>query len=251
MNEKIPMPKTSDGLSASSELSLDDLKTYACAVFDCDGVVLDSNEVKTDGFRMALDGYPADKVEALLDFHRQHGGESRYVKFEYFFRDLLGRDDIGGLVEELVKRFEQLIGAGLMTCPEIPGARAMLDWFNGIGTPCIMISGAAQVELRDVLERRGLASYFEGIYGSPPSKMEQLENLRKEHELPISNAVFFGDSSTDLEAAMAFGIDFVFVFGRSMWSDGKRICAAEQCSRIADFECLLKDDRDPTRRSPR
>ena len=247
MNEKIPMPKTSDGLFASSELALDDLKTYACAVFDCDGVILDSNEVKSDGFRVALDGYPADKVEALLDFHRQHGGVSRYVKFEYFFRDLLGRDDIDGLVEESVKRFEQLIGAGLMTCPEIPGARIMLDWFNGIGTPCVMISGAAQVELRDVLERRGLASYFEGIYGSPPTKMEQLENLYEERELPISNAVFFGDSSTDLEAAMAFGIDFVFVFGRSIWPDGMRICATEKCFRIPDFEFLLKDDRNPTR----
>lgn len=241
------MPSTSDSLSASSELSLDGLKTYACAVFDCDGVILDSNEVKSDGFRMALDGYPADKVEALLDFHRQHGGVSRYVKFEYFFRDLLGRDDIDGLVEESVKRYEQLISPGLMTCSEIPGARIMLEWFNQNGTPCAMVSGGDQTELLKVLESRRLAHYFNGIYGSPSTKMEHLANLSEEHGLPLSDAVFFGDSSIDLEAAKAFGLDFVFVFGRSIWPDGKNICAAEECFRIADFEGLLRNDRNPAR----
>ena len=37
---------------------------YDFAVFDCDGVILDSNEIKTQAFRESLPGQPDELVEA-------------------------------------------------------------------------------------------------------------------------------------------------------------------------------------------
>ena len=64
------------------------LEQFDYAIFDCDGVILDSNAIKTQAFREALPGEPEDLVEQLVSFHKATGGVSRYVKLEYFFKEL-------------------------------------------------------------------------------------------------------------------------------------------------------------------
>ncbi|MBI4196532.1 MAG: hypothetical protein HY539_01785 [Deltaproteobacteria bacterium] len=51
-------------------------------------------------------------------------------------------------------------------------------------------------------------------------------------------AVYFGDSAADLEAAEAFGLDFVFVASRSEWRDGRDKIAAKRLPAIEDFSNL-------------
>jgi beta-phosphoglucomutase-like phosphatase (HAD superfamily) len=48
--------------------------SYSCAIFDCDGVILDSNPVKIDAFRVALADEDPALVEALIAEHRRTGG---------------------------------------------------------------------------------------------------------------------------------------------------------------------------------
>ena len=53
--------------------------------WDFDGVILNSNKVRDSGFEIVLKDFPKNQVELLLNYHRQNGGLSRYVKFRYFF----------------------------------------------------------------------------------------------------------------------------------------------------------------------
>lgn len=53
--------------------------------WDFDGVIMDSMKVRDEGFKIVLKDYPSDQVEKLMEFHRNNGGLSRYVKFRYFF----------------------------------------------------------------------------------------------------------------------------------------------------------------------
>ena len=54
--------------------------------WDFDGVILASHPIREMGFKIALQQYPEKEVEALLAYHRENGGWSRYVKFAYFLK---------------------------------------------------------------------------------------------------------------------------------------------------------------------
>ncbi len=56
--------------------------------WDFDGVIIDSEKVRTAGFEKVLRDYPKEEVEQLIQYHKKNGGLSRYVKFRYFFEEI-------------------------------------------------------------------------------------------------------------------------------------------------------------------
>ena len=63
---------------------------YKIFLFDFDGVIIDSNTVRENGFKKVLKKYPDDKIQKLLKYHNENGGLSRYHKFRYFYETILG-----------------------------------------------------------------------------------------------------------------------------------------------------------------
>ena len=57
---------------------------YESLIFDCDGVILNSNEIKTLSFREALNAFNKNAIEEFINYHNQNGGISRYIKIKYF-----------------------------------------------------------------------------------------------------------------------------------------------------------------------
>ena len=55
---------------------------YDSYFFDCDGVILDSNEVKTKAFRDTLNFYNSNYTQEFLDYHISNNGISRENKFK-------------------------------------------------------------------------------------------------------------------------------------------------------------------------
>lgn len=60
------------------------LTQYQTPAFDCDGVVLNSNKIKTEVFYEATKHFGYDSALALVDYHVRNGDISRYVKYKYF-----------------------------------------------------------------------------------------------------------------------------------------------------------------------
>ncbi|EAL7445452.1 HAD family hydrolase, partial [Campylobacter coli] len=58
-------------------------------IFDFDGVILDSVELKTQAFAELFKEFPKNKVQELVKYHIQNGGISRYHKIQYFFENIL------------------------------------------------------------------------------------------------------------------------------------------------------------------
>ncbi|NJM23241.1 MAG: hypothetical protein HC907_33605 [Richelia sp. SM1_7_0] len=65
--------------------------TISCKaiIFDCDGVIFDSNALKTAAFREVLAAYPQEVVDKFIVYHQKTGGISRYVKLRAFFTEFL------------------------------------------------------------------------------------------------------------------------------------------------------------------
>ena len=61
------------------------LNNYETIILDCDGVLFDSNPIKSNAFYEATIQYGKKNAKKLMNYNANHGGLSRYIKFEYFF----------------------------------------------------------------------------------------------------------------------------------------------------------------------
>lgn len=189
------------------------LSAYSTLVFDCDGVILNSNRIKTEAFRRAAQPYGVEAAQKLVDHHIAHGGVSRYKKFQHFLDTIvLGTD--GPRLDELLISYASFVRQGLMTCDVTEGLEGLRAALPGIRW--MIVSGGDQLELRGVFAARGLDKLFDGgIFGSPDSKDKIL--ARELQNGSISKpALFLGDSKYDHIASAAAGLDFLFI---SAWSE--------------------------------
>jgi len=199
-----------------------DLNRYKAIVFDCDGVILDSNRIKTNAFRNVARKYGDEPAEALVDYHVQNGGVSRYRKFEYFISEILGREINESELNHLTNEFAEYVTQELLKCPVTGELERLRE--KTIGSKWFIVSGGDQEELRRVFNERGLLKLFDGgVYGSPKNKDEILAAMLKNGSLK-KPALFLGDSHYDHKAAKHAGLDFVFVYRWSEFSTWKEYC---------------------------
>ena len=185
------------------------LGPYDTWIFDCDGVLLDSNRLKSEAFRELALPFGADVAQQFVDYHQGHGGISRFEKVRHLVRVILGRPASPALEEELTLRYGALVVKGLSGCAILPGVESLLA---AIPAPSkrLVVSGGLEEEVRSVLQAR-LPRRLDGIFGSPRSKDAIFGELRDAGLL--RRAVFFGDAAYDSQVADRFGVDFVFVYG--------------------------------------
>ena len=60
------------------------LSKYKNLFFDCDGLILNSNKIKTQAFKEVVSQYGEKASNELQNYHIKNGGISRYKKFNYF-----------------------------------------------------------------------------------------------------------------------------------------------------------------------
>ena len=75
-----------------------DIAKYDFFIFDCDGVILNSNNLKSKTFAEALAGEPPDLVAEFVEYHKNNGGISRYKKFWYYYKTMKNK------VEDFLKQ---------------------------------------------------------------------------------------------------------------------------------------------------
>lgn len=206
---------------------------YETLVFDCDGVILNSNKVKTDAFYNAALPYGKAAAQQLVDFHVARGGISRYKKFEWFVQHLVDRKSAADL-EQLLASYASEVRQGLLKCNVAEGLAQLRKITSR--ARWMVVSGGDQAELRDIFTDRGLVDFFDGgIYGSPDSKHDILAR-ELESGVIKEPALFLGDSKYDLEAALRAKLDFAYISGWSEWlnhSDYKK--------HFNFNVCMLKD----------
>ena len=205
-------------------------------VFDCDGVVLDSNRIKTEAFRTAALPFGPESADRLRAYHLENGGVSRYLKFRHFLESIVEGEAPAGSYERLWDRYAAEVGRELSTASVAPGLQRIRDETRS--ATWILASGGDQTELRGVFEERGLSRFFDGgIYGSPTPKDEILASCR-DRGLLDRPALFLGDSRYDFEVASDFGLDFLFVEAWSEfqeWQDHQRVHGYRSVRTLSDL----------------
>jgi phosphoglycolate phosphatase-like HAD superfamily hydrolase len=177
-------------------------------IFDFDGVLVDSVDIKTKAFAEIYQPYGNQVEEQVIQHHTINGGMSRADKFKYYHKNFLGIQITSDEIEDLSDRFSSLVVEKIITSDEIEGVSKILEFCNQQKIICTITSATPEDELRKIVKLRGWNGVFNLVYGSPESKIDNLKKTLKATSLAKSKAIFFGDSTSDHIAARACGIDF-------------------------------------------
>ncbi len=177
-------------------------------IFDFDGVILDSVNVKTEAFKQLYSNYGIEIVEKVISYHLENGGISRFEKFKYFHKTFLNVDISETELVKLGDYFSKLVFEKVCESKYIPGAYEFLKYCNKKYLTFIC-TGTPQVEINRILVFKGLYKMFNDIYGSPSSKTEIIEKIINKNNLNNNEIIFIGDAMTDYHAAKELNINFI------------------------------------------
>lgn len=205
---------------------------YSHYLFDCDGVILDSNRIKTDAFEYAARIYGSEAAEDLVAYHLENGGVSRHKKFRWLL-DKYVPQATEKEYRDLINCYAQRVYNQLLSCDVAPRLKKLRA--QTLDSQWVVISGGEQDELRSIFKQRGLANMFDGgIFGSPTDKINHLERLISGGIKP-EDCLLIGDSLYDLKCASSFAIDSIFV---SKWSDVNTEIVRSEYPKTPIFESI-------------
>ena len=191
-------------------------------VFDFDGVLLDSVDIKTRAFAKLFESYGEKVVKRVVEYHLKNGGVSRYDKFRHYYKEYLGQELDDKWLEDMCNKFSDIVFEEVLKTNFIDGAKEFIERYF-MKYQFYIVSGTPEDELKIIVRLKGLEKYFKGIYGSPARKGEILKKLIKLDFLKPAEVVFVGDSITDFNAAVAANVNFVGVdSGKTTVIEGKR-----------------------------
>jgi|SaaInlStandDraft_3_1057020.scaffolds.fasta_scaffold51355_2 HAD superfamily hydrolase (TIGR01549 family) len=192
-------------------------------IFDYDGTIADSVNIKTKAFAELYRSYGEEVEKNVVKYHLAHGGVSRFDKFKYFHKEFLNIDLNKDKVQQLAHSFSKLVIDKVVNAPYIEGAFEFIS--NNYKKYSLFISTATPTnEIIEILNRKNLIQYFKDIKGSPESKIDHAQQIIAANNYLKNETVFIGDSDSDREAASKNNIPFVAVLsGEDMTNEKYQI----------------------------
>lgn len=183
-------------------------------IFDFDGVICDSVNVKTEAFAEMYKIYGDEVVAKVIQYHHENGGVSRYEKFRYYHKELLG---VILTNEELMKMGNTFSSISLQKVIDSPFLPGVLDFLKDIQQEAnlFICTGTPETEIRIILDKKGITKFFTGIYGTPKSKVDIIHEIMSTHQIPAERLEFYGDAMTDYNAAKSTNVKFIGVFSNT------------------------------------
>ena len=203
----------------------------SCIIFDCDGIILESVDIKAAAFARICDEVSPAHTAAFTEYVLLHGGVSRFEKLSWLIRLAFERDITQEESRIFSGKFAQYCLEAVIASPLVLGFKDVVARWHG-RIPMYVASGTPQYELEEILHQKGLDGYFTKIYGSPPSKAALLLNALRDCGAAAKQTVMVGDSKTDMDAAVIAGTLF---YGRGAYFKDKPWPWGEDLTRLNEY----------------
>jgi len=179
-----------------------------CIIFDFDGVIIESKDIKTKAYISLFEQYGQDVVDKVLEYHNISGGLSRFKKIEFLYSSLLNKKLNNRELKSLNKQFSDYVLNNIKSVEMVYGVMDFIEQ-NYTLYKFFISSGTPEKELNKSVKILGLEKYFVETYGAPLSKEEHIEQIIDKYNLFSQNVLFIGDSLKDKEAASKMNISFL------------------------------------------
>ena len=201
-------------------------------VFDFDGVIIDSTEVKVDEYRNLFSQFTKNEttLNEIINIYRNSAGIPRETTFKKVFKEVLDKTISNQEVKNLSSDFSKQIFRRLETLEPLKGFLKYLAIHKEINKH--ILSGAPNSDIFYLMKKLNLSKYFKSIKGGPLNKKNELINIMNLEKVKAKDIVYFGDQKNDHIAAKSAGVGFI---GINAGSNLEII----KCKKFSDFEKLI------------
>ena len=178
-------------------------------VFDFDGTLIDSNQLKYDAFFKL---FPSD------DLHKKIVTEvlseilegSRYVILRETIKRRnteMNEGELDNNVQVLAAKYNVIVADGAKHCKEKPGAKEVLESLSKRYN-LYLNSTTPETSLRDIVKHRKWENYFCDIFGYPNDKVSVLLEIIRKETIDPDELLVVGDGKSDRDSANSVKCNF-------------------------------------------
>ena len=188
--------------------------TVKVIVFDFDGTLVDSNQLKYNAF---FELFPSDSLhkEIVTDVLDEFIEKSRYVILREILkrinRKTINEDDLDYRVHASAKRYNDIVVDGAKRCKEKSGAKEVLESLSKRYN-LYLSSTTPETSLKDTVKHRNWEGFFCDIFGYPNDKTSVLFDIIKRESISPGDLLVVGDGKSDRDSADKAGCKFFHVF---------------------------------------
>lgn len=200
--------------------------------FDFDGVIVESNDIKTKAFVELFKNESREIRERIIDYHLNNGGVSRYKKIKFIYKHLLSRHLSNTDFNTLCNNFSTLVLEKVIKAKFVKGAEEFLKNYRS-KYKYFLLSATPQEEMEKIVQKRHMSHFFKAIYGSPAKKSYAVRDILIRENLKPAQVLYIGDALSDYRAAKACAVNFIARIKKNGF-----IFKDIDCLKIKDLTCL-------------
>jgi HAD superfamily hydrolase (TIGR01549 family) len=215
--------------------------TLKAIIFDFDGVIVESMDIKAQAFAYLFREYPKDIIEKVVKLHLDNGGMSRFEKFKIIYKEYLNKKLTSEEEKRLGNEFSNCCYHEMLKCPYVKGVKHFLE-NNYENYLFFIVSGTPHEEINDLVDERDLRKYFKEVLGSPEKKETLTKQILQTYNLQQNETVFIGDAPNDYVGAKEAGIPFIARIPQSSYNpfNTDTFHIPYQINDFTNFENLLE-----------
>jgi len=203
-------------------------------IFDFDGVIVESVDIKTKAFTRLFEKENKSITEKIINYHINNTGISRYEKFGYIYKEFLKRPLSDIEFQKLCNNFANLVIDAVVNAPYVEGAREFLEDYGSLYS-FFIASATPQGEIEEIAYKRNIDRFFKRIYGAPNKKTDVIREIIISENIKPSESLYIGDAISDYMAARDNAINFV-----ARINNNESIFTDINCPKIANLKNLEK-----------
>ena len=177
-------------------------------IFDFDGVIAESTNIKTDAFVSLYSKYSEEIQTKVKDYHVKNSGISRYKKILHYQKEILKQDYSEKIINDLADKFSEIILEKVINSEYVKGSKEFIQK-NHSNYEFHIATGTPQGEIEIIMREKCLENKFKSIYGTPLTKTEIIRKILTENGYKKENVIFIGDAIAALEGALNNDLNFI------------------------------------------
>ena len=200
-------------------------------IFDFDGVILNSHNIKTQAFYEIFKKYGKKIATKSKNYHINNVGISRYIKFEYILKYFIKKKINKKEIENLSSEFKKIC---LKKIKKLQVPKNLLKFFKKQykNYNLFISTGTPQKEIENILKTKKIFKYFVKVYGSPMTKVQHINKINRK----FLKTLYIGDSYEDYISSKKTNVDFLL----KVHSENEKIFRNKKIKKIKNFNSLEK-----------
>ncbi|MFH1419013.1 MAG: HAD hydrolase-like protein [Planctomycetota bacterium] len=181
---------------------------YEYIIFDFDGVVVDSKEVKEDAYVEVFRNFGAKYSSAIRELYRDNVGKPRELVIKTVLSCVIGKECSSRQIAALSDAFSTIAFTNVIKKGPIPGLSAFLGRWQGT-VQYVIVSLSPVAEVVAFLEACSLHDYFLDVKGGPANKAHNITTLLTQYDVEPLHVLHIGDTVADYAISRNIGCKFI------------------------------------------